>query len=61
MLLILGQKTSILQLGWLLLSLVTVEERPAGLVEAGNRASKEVLKAMIIEDIEYAYGVQVQR
>ena len=38
-----GQSSSILQLGWLLLSLLTMEERLARLVEGGRSASREDL------------------
>ena len=40
----LGQSRSILQLGWPLLSLLTVEARLARLVEGGSSASREVLE-----------------
>ena len=43
-LLMLGQSRSILQLGWPLLSLLTVEARLARLVEGGSSASREVLE-----------------
>ena len=38
-----GQSSSILQLGWLLLSLLTMEERLARLVEGGSSVSREDL------------------
>ena len=39
-----GQRMSILQLGWVSLSLLTVEERLTRLVEGGSSASSEVLE-----------------
>merc|ERR1719234_431851 len=42
-LLMLGQRMSSLQLGWQLLSLLTVEERLARLVEGGSSVSRDVL------------------
>ena len=45
----LGQRMSILQLWWLLLSLLTVEERLARLAEEGSSASREVLEGGFFE------------